>query len=694
MKYQNIKIFGILACLFAVGSCVKEVEQPDMYGQVGDTAFFKAVNADNDQTRTVRREDGSLWWSPSETIRLFYGNQSFKFTSTNTSAAASVTFKGSLSGLSYNNADKFWALYPYAEADSFDGSFLTMTLPSEQKAVAGSFDKNVFPCVATSRDFNLSFRNVCGGVKFCVSKAGVSKVVFKGNLSEPLAGTVKVGLKGESNIPFVSECLEPQTEITLSASNGQTLEVGTWYHLVALPTRLTKGYSMVLYFIDGHSELVSSNNTVEIKRSFFGKLTNVDEKVLGGGDQSAIYVGIIGFNEYLTRFPITLLNRTTKPSFDAFIDGLSMRNGTLLYYSVNESLNTLQGAIVPEELGNASLITFTDGLDQGTPGLVDPYPGDEAYLRNIQSRIQNDCISGQRVSAWSIGLKGRDAVIIDDGMFEYNLQSIASSPNMAFTEGDISTVNSRFQEIATHFRETIFRQTVTVELPTLDNCRVRFILDGATSMSDSKKYIEGDFIQSTRSLTNVKYYGLTSSSGSNVAGVKKGIFTVFTFQELANKDGVLILQEDINEWYNRWGSWAKNSEFVPEEQCSVSMHKKAALVLLNLDCSTSLDANLRVNPPLPAVFPDLQKSAKSFIEALCKYTITASSVSVNKKSMIMTPGNRSTISAEVLPEDAVNRDVRWSSSDLSVAKVSVYGEVTALKEGTAIITATTLDGVW
>ena len=49
------------------------------------------------------------------------------------------------------------------------------------------------------------------------------------------------------------------------------------------------------------------------------------------------------------------------------------------------------------------------------------------------------------------------------------------------------------------------------------------------------------------------------------------------------------------------------------------------------------------------------------------------------------------MSATVLPSNASNKEVRWSSSDSSVATVS-NGLVTAVGEGTATITATTVDG--
>lgn len=50
------------------------------------------------------------------------------------------------------------------------------------------------------------------------------------------------------------------------------------------------------------------------------------------------------------------------------------------------------------------------------------------------------------------------------------------------------------------------------------------------------------------------------------------------------------------------------------------------------------------------------------------------------------------LNAMVLPEDASNKDVNWTSSDVSVAMVSPDGNVYAIKPGQATIMATTVDG--
>jgi len=73
-------------------------------------------------------------------------------------------------------------------------------------------------------------------------------------------------------------------------------------------------------------------------------------------------------------------------------------------------------------------------------------------------------------------------------------------------------------------------------------------------------------------------------------------------------------------------------------------------------------------------------------------TVAVSAISVDQTTLTLTAGGATaTITATVSPENATNKDVTWSSSDENVATV-VDGEVTAVAEGTATITATTVDG--
>lgn len=73
--------------------------------------------------------------------------------------------------------------------------------------------------------------------------------------------------------------------------------------------------------------------------------------------------------------------------------------------------------------------------------------------------------------------------------------------------------------------------------------------------------------------------------------------------------------------------------------------------------------------------------------------IPVTSVTLNKESAVLTAaGAVEILTASILPENAANQNVTWTSSDPSVATVDETGKVTAIANGTAVITVTTESG--
>jgi uncharacterized protein YjdB len=72
--------------------------------------------------------------------------------------------------------------------------------------------------------------------------------------------------------------------------------------------------------------------------------------------------------------------------------------------------------------------------------------------------------------------------------------------------------------------------------------------------------------------------------------------------------------------------------------------------------------------------------------------ILPTSVSLNLTSLSLNGGQTYQLKATVLPENATDKTVTWTSSDTNVATVSTDGLVTAVNGGTATITATTTNG--
>ena len=268
-------------------SCSREVVMEEI--QQDQTLTFTASWAESDGTKTIVQSNGtSVWWDAAEEINVFRGDQSGKFTSTNSRPQAVVEFQGSLpaGGSSAN----YWAVYPYNVANTCDGESVTITIPSNQTAVEGTFDNKMFPSVATSSDFKLAFFNVCGGIRFSVAHEGISSVTFKSNISsQPLVGKVKVSF-GSDGKPVIKSILDSSSEVTVNAPEGGFIP-GKYYFATLLPRTLNKGLTMTFKTMDNQEATLSLDRSLSIVRSRFGKLDEKDKDLTFKAVSNTVIVG-------------------------------------------------------------------------------------------------------------------------------------------------------------------------------------------------------------------------------------------------------------------------------------------------------------------------------------------------------------------------------------------------------------------
>ncbi|MCC3372263.1 polysaccharide lyase family 8 super-sandwich domain-containing protein [Cohnella sp. REN36] len=85
-------------------------------------------------------------------------------------------------------------------------------------------------------------------------------------------------------------------------------------------------------------------------------------------------------------------------------------------------------------------------------------------------------------------------------------------------------------------------------------------------------------------------------------------------------------------------------------------------------------------------------AAERQYEDLVEAAKKVNGVTIDKGTMNLTVGTSGQLTATITPSSAVNMNVTWSSSNPNVATVDSNGMVTAVAEGTAIITVTTEDG--
>ncbi|KRE71347.1 Ig-like domain-containing protein [Paenibacillus sp. Soil750] len=91
-----------------------------------------------------------------------------------------------------------------------------------------------------------------------------------------------------------------------------------------------------------------------------------------------------------------------------------------------------------------------------------------------------------------------------------------------------------------------------------------------------------------------------------------------------------------------------------------------------------------------ANYPAKVSEASNEVSATPQFAVTG--ISLNNSVVNLTAGNTTTLIATVLPANAFNQEVIWSSSNANIARVDATGNVTAISAGTADITVTTVDG--
>lgn len=343
----------------------------------------------------------------------------------------------------------------------------------------------------------------------------------------------------------------------------------------------------------------------------------------GGGDgggtnptAEGIYLGIIGFNYNLFPKEISLLNSSTKSSFTSFIDNLTMENLTGLYYADYTALKKLKSFGQPPKLTNVALVTFTDGLDNASlddsERNPENYPTREAYLNAISSKIRTDKVHGLDINAYTIGLRGND--VQDVATFQNNLKKLASKDNNVFEVTSMDEALQRFEEIAESLHSTNTTTSLSLLVPPGydDGLVLRFTFDQINSAINSSLFIECTYKRTNegRRLESISYHGFKqgASSLSSVEQLPNGFYK-FVFQNLKKDNGNFINEIDKNRlklFRQISTGWEPETEFDNNNQSSVIEEQSSALIMLVLDCTTSLGSQ----------FSSLKIGAKRFVETL------------------------------------------------------------------------------
>ena len=349
--------------------------------------------------------------------------------------------------------------------------------------------------------------------------------------------------------------------------------------------------------------------------------TDTDQVVAA---DEGIYLGIIGFNDDLTKMPIKRLTDGNKDEFKSFISYLQQLNYTALYWADYSALEMMRDYNpVPEKLKKVAMVTFTDGLDNQSLASDDFNPGFNSqaeYANAIHSMIMDEeGIHGLPVTAYSIGLTGKD--VSDVEKFTETLEKLATEEEgdekFVFQVSDMNEVGQHFADIAASLYKVSTTINVGVYIPGGydDGQVIRYTFDNVSAAADSALYIEAKYRRSgtSRTLENIKYKGFitgASTISSSATGPHNELY--FQFNDLKYSNGDPVSQSEIISKSRLWkqtssGAWDGETEMnMAELPPIIDEDKSSALIMLVLDSTTSLGSD----------FARMQNEAKNFVEIL------------------------------------------------------------------------------
>ena len=261
-------------------------------------------------TKTIIGSDNHILWSEGDQI-VAYLKSSYGYRYQVESSFVGMTYADfsmvpPSAGQAPGEGDEWEhnvAFYPYSFSSgcvkSSGNYVLDISLPSEQAYVSGSFADGSFPMVAVGSENDISFYNVCGGMKLQLK--GTQKVVsiqIEGKNSEKLSGDATVTAYADPEMkPAITMDSSASTSVTLNCGpEGVQLDeaLATEFIIVLPPVTFDKGFTVTAKDVEGETFVIEADNSNVVLRS--GILV-MPEVVLGEEKPKGVdYVDEYGIN--------------------------------------------------------------------------------------------------------------------------------------------------------------------------------------------------------------------------------------------------------------------------------------------------------------------------------------------------------------------------------------------------------------
>ena len=250
--------------LASVLSCTRAevLQTPELSDEEfpGLCTIYASTETQPQQKNVIDNDSFQTSWTSGDAINVFFGPVNSRFVTSESGDVAQ--FKGSIDvvtggGEGLTDETSLWGIYPYNASNTCDGNSITLILPATQSPAENTFADGLFPQIARSRNFYMTFYNLCGCIRFTVSNPDIKTVTLSGNNNEPLAGKVRATM---DKVPLVENVIFPETKLTMNAPDGECFKPGVNYYFVLFPTTFLNGLTMTYYKENTYASYTYSNS--------------------------------------------------------------------------------------------------------------------------------------------------------------------------------------------------------------------------------------------------------------------------------------------------------------------------------------------------------------------------------------------------------------------------------------------------
>ncbi len=195
-------------------------------------------------------------------------------------------------------------------------------------------------------------------------------------------------------------------------------------------------------------------------------------------EDGSVHLGIVAFAAEPEISPIIPLGKNNVNTLVNFIKGLDMQNNTYLYRAMDEAVSmfenydpTINGKNWDDFKG-ASLITFTDGFDNGSINIEQNLMTNNDYYQYLKDQRLNVTIGEQTINSYMISVKGND--VKEESSYVDKLRKLATIESQFFNVATTGKLKEKFEEILNQL--TVQWIDLNCYIPQHQG-RVRWVLD-------------------------------------------------------------------------------------------------------------------------------------------------------------------------------------------------------------------------